>query len=81
MKTKLTLYLEKSVIEGLKEHASGLGMSLSKFIEKEYKSLSAKSEVKEPVPEYFEKMKFKDKKTKEMDWKEARYEYLRKKHG
>ena len=81
MKTKLTLYLEKSVIEGLKEHAKGLGLSLSKFIEKEYKSLSQKSEVVEPVPEYFKKMKFKDDAMKDLDWKEERYQFLKKKHG
>ena len=81
MKTKLTLYLEKSVIEGLKEHARGLGLSLSKFIEKEYTSLSKKSIVEEQVPEYFKKMKFKERLPDDYDWKKDRDAYLIKKYG
>jgi len=81
MKTKLTLYLEKSVIEGLKEHARKLGLSLSKFIESEYKSISQKSKVEEPIPEYFKKMKFEDDIPSDVDWKKERDDYLKEKHG
>lgn len=80
MKTKLTLYLEKSVIEGLKEHARKLGVSLSQFIEKEYKSFS-QTKVEEPVPEYFKKMQFEDDNPTDSDWKNERADYLSEKHG
>ena len=80
MKTKLTLYLEKSVIAGLKEHARTLGISLSQFIEKEYKSLS-RSKVDEPVPEYIKKMQFDEDIPSEMDWKKDRGDYLEDKYG
>ena len=77
MKTKLTLYLEKSVIDGLKDHARSRGLSLSKFIEKEYAYLSQKPEVKEPVPE----MKSGEDIGQDLEWKEERYQYLKNKHG
>ncbi len=80
MKTKLTLYLEKSVIEGLKEHAKSLGISLSKFIEREYKSLS-QLKVDEPIPEYFKKMQFDEDFPQDPDWKKERGDYLENKHG
>ncbi len=80
MKTKLTLYLDKSVIEGLKEHARRLGVSLSQFIEREYKSLS-QTKVEEPIPEYFKKMQFEDDNPSDPDWKKERADYLSKKHG
>ena len=81
MKTKLTLYLEKSGIEGLKEHARRLGLSLSQFIEREYNSLSQKSKLEEPIPEYFKKMQFEEKLPENYDWKKDRDEYLKKKYG
>lgn len=80
MKTKLTLYLEKSVIEGLKEHARTLGISLSQFIEREYKSLLP-SKVDEPIPEYFKKMQFEEDFPTEPDWKKERGDYLEGKYG
>ncbi len=81
MKTKLTLYIEKSVIEGLKDHAKRLGISLSQFIEREYNSFSKTSRVEEPIPEYFKKMQFEEKIPKDMDWKKERGDYLDKKYG
>jgi|GEM_PF-6082595 len=80
MKTKLTLYLEKAVIEGLKAHAKQLGISLSQYIQREYKELS-QSKVEEPLPKYFKKMQFDDNIHSEVDWKKERAEYLDKKHG
>jgi hypothetical protein len=81
MKTKLTLYLEKSVIEGLKEHAGRLGVSLSQFIEREYKSLS-QAKVEESIPEYFKKIQFEDNnRSEDTDWKKERADYLSEKHG
>ena len=80
MKTKLTLYLEKSVIEGLKEHAGRLGVSLSQFIEREYKSLS-QAKVDEPIPEYIKKMQFESDDPSDPDWKKERADYLSEKHG
>ena len=80
MKTKLTLYLEETIIEGLKEHARRMGLSLSKFIEREYKSLS-QIKVEEPIPKYFKKMQFDDDVPLDRDWKKERGEYLKKKHG
>ena len=80
MKTKLTLYLEKSVIEGLKEHARKLGVSLSQFIEAEYKAMS-QTKVEEPIPSYFNKMQFDDNKPSDPDWKKERADYLSEKHG
>jgi len=53
MKTKLTLYLEKSLIEALKRHAKNMGLSLSQFIEKEYGNLVRSPQFKEPLPPYF----------------------------
>jgi len=81
MKTKLTLYLEKSVIQGLKDHARTLGMSLSQYIEKEYKSLSQNSIVEEPVPGYFKEMQFDDDIIQDTDWKKERGDYLDEKYG
>ena len=81
MKTKLTLYLEKSVIEGLKEHARKLGISLSQYIEREYNTLSQKSRVEEPKPDYFKNIKFKDSTPAETDWKKERGDYLDEKYG
>ena len=81
MKTKLTLYLEKSVIEGLKHHARMVGMSLSQYIEKEYTSLSQKSTVEEPIPDYFKKMQFEEDIIEGVDWKKERGDYLDEKYG
>ena len=81
MKTKLTLYLERSVIEGLKEHARKLGISLSQYIEKEYNSLSKESKVEEQIPRYFKEMRFKDDIPSETDWKKERGDYLDEKYG
>jgi hypothetical protein len=80
MKTKLTLYLEKSVIEGLKEHARIMGVSLSQFIEREYKSLT-ETKAEEQIPEYFNKMQFEDNHPSDSDWKKERADYLSEKHG
>lgn len=80
MKTKLTLYLDKSVIEGLKEHARRLGVSLSQFIEREYKLLST-NKVEDSIPEYFKKMRFDDDVPSDPDWKKERGDYLEEKHG
>ena len=80
MKTKLTLYLEKSVIEGMKEHARRMGVSLSQFIEREYKTLS-QTKVEEPIPKYFKKMQFEDDIPSATDWKKERGDYLEEKHG
>ena len=81
MKTKLTLYLEKTVIEGLKEHARKLGLSLSQYIEKEYRFISKKSKVEEPLPKYLKKMQFDDDIPSDREWKEERGDYLDEKHG
>jgi len=80
MKTKLTLYLEKSIIEGLKSHARKLGISLSQFISQEYIS-SSKASAEEPVPEYFKKMRFKEDTSTEQDWKKDKGDYLEEKYG
>ena len=80
MKTKLTLYLEKSLIEALKRHAKNVGLSLSQFIEKEYGNLVRSPQFKEPLPPYFSKMKFGEKLPRDYEWKKDRGEYLRKKH-
>ena len=81
MKTKLTLYLDKSVIEALKLHARNVGLSLSQFIEREYANLVHSPPVQEPSPPYFSKMKFEDKLPKDYEWKKDREKYLRKRHG
>ncbi|WP_281336565.1 DUF6364 family protein [Flavobacterium eburneipallidum] len=43
MNTKLTLSLEKTVIEDAKAYAKGTGRSLSEMVENYFKSLVAKS--------------------------------------
>jgi hypothetical protein len=44
MNTKLTLSLEKTVIENAKIYAKGTGRSLSEMVENYFKSLVAKSD-------------------------------------
>jgi len=81
MKTKLTLYLEKSMIELLKQHAKSLGLSLSQFIEKEFSFLKEANSVNEPLPDYFKKMQFKERTQPNQDWKKDRGDYLEEKYG
>ncbi len=78
MKTKLTLYLEKSMIELLKQHAKSLGLSLSQFIEKEFSFLKEANSVNEPLPDYLKRLQYDN---SESDYKKDRLEYLEKKHG
>ena len=52
MNTKLTLSLEKEVIEQAKIYAKGTGRSLSEMVENYFKSLVVKSAKKNDTDEY-----------------------------
>lgn len=52
MKTKLTLSLEKEVIEQAKLYAKGTGRSLSEMVENYFKRLIEKQSNKNPKDEY-----------------------------
>ena len=87
MNTKLTLSLEKEVIEQAKIYAKGTGRSLSEMVENYFKSLVAKSNKKDNKDEYAEI----DPKVKKLigritlpedfDIKKAKEEYYKEKYG
>lgn len=87
MNTKLTLSLEKEVIEQAKIYAKGTGRSLSEMVESYFKSLSSpkrKSEDQDPykdVDPSIRKLIGRIKLPDDFDVKKARDEYYKEKYG
>lgn len=87
MNTKLTLTLEKDVIEKAKEYAAKQGQSLSSLVENYFKHLTIKDENLEkkqmkPLPESF--LRFEGilkKEGEEFDYKEELTKALMEKYG
>jgi hypothetical protein len=86
MNTKLTLTLEKDVIEKAKEYASKQGQSLSSLVENYFKHLTFDSEKKEneglkPLPESFKRLEGILKYDKDFDYTEELTKALIEKYG
>lgn len=83
MNTKLTLSLDKEVIEQAKAYAKERGMSLSKFVENFLKATSSQSSTRKKVPMtpiVASLIGTLPNKTDE-EYKQEIIEYLHKKHG
>lgn len=90
MDAKLTLKLDKEIIELAKQYAKDQGVSLSKYIEdflrRRVKPVSYELDEEGLLPEVRELMEhFKDGKKvelpKDFDWKKAKADYLIEKYG
>ena len=87
MKTKLTLSLEKEVIEQAKIYAKGTGRSLSEMVENYFKSLVEKSNKKNNKEEYndihpsIKKLIGRITLPEDFDIKKAREEHYKEKYG
>ena len=80
MNTKLTLSLEKEVIEKAKIYAKGTGRSLSEMVENYFKSLVVKPEEKDIHPKV-KKLIGRITLPEDFDIKKAREEYYKEKYG
>ena len=87
MNTKLTLSLEKEVIEQAKIYAKGTGRSLSEMVENYFKSLVEKSKSKNNKEEYddihpsIKKLIGRITLPEDFDIKKAREEHYKEKYG
>lgn len=87
MNTKLTLSLEKEVIEQAKIYAKGTGRSLSEMVENYFKSLVEKSNKKDTKNEYHDihpsvkKLIGRITLPEDFDIKKAKEEYYKEKYG
>lgn len=87
MNTKLTLSLEKEVIEQAKIYAKGTGRSLSEMVENYFKSLVEKSNKKNNKEEYndihpsIKKLIGRITLPEDFDIKKAREEHYKEKYG
>lgn len=84
MNTKLTLSLEKSVIEDAKIYAKGTGRSLSEMVENYFKSLVAKSNednIENEIDPSLQKLVGIIELPPDFDIKKARDEHYKEKYG
>lgn len=81
MNTKLTLNLNKSIIENAKDYAKENGVSLSKLIENYLSSLTKKESKKANVSPLVESLTGIIPSNSEDETSEDYYEYLRKKYS
>ncbi len=85
MNTKLTLSLEKEVIEKAKIYAKGTGRSLSEMVENYFKSLTTKSDNKnnnhDEVHPSVQKLIGRIKLPEDFDLKKAKAEHYKEKYG
>lgn len=83
MSTKLTLTLEKEVIERAKKYASGQDRSLSELVENYFKILTSKpeQETEEPISPRVRKLRGILKVDKTFDYKRVLEEELMKKYN
>jgi hypothetical protein len=81
MTTKLTLSINEKTVQRAKLISRKKGKSISKMVEEYLNSLSEKEEQKESTMDKIHKI-VKGKITNpNVDWKEARYQHLKKKYG
>lgn len=87
MNTKLTLTIEKDVIEKAKEYAARQGQSLSSLVENYFKHITfdkkdePKKKERKPLPESFLKLEGCLKHEGEFDYKEELTKALEEKYG
>jgi hypothetical protein len=80
MNTKLTLSLDKGVIENAKKWGRQRGQSLSKIVEEHFQNLNTKENKPISVIRKLSGI-LKDKIPADVDWKVEKGKYLKKKYG
>jgi Family of unknown function (DUF6364) len=81
MNTKLTLSLEKTVIEDAKSYAKKTGRSLSELVETYFKNLTEKSEIADDIHPKVKKLIGIVKLPDDFDEEKVKEEYYREKYG
>jgi hypothetical protein len=81
MNTKLTLSLEKSVIEKAKLYAKETGRSLSDIVEKYFENLTKASDNNEDIHPKVKKLIGRIKLPDDFDIEKAKEEYFKEKYG
>ena len=81
MNTKLTLSLEKEVIEKAKIYAKGTGRSLSEMVENYFKNIISKPEEEENIHPKIKKLIGRIKLPPDFDEKKAKEDYFKEKYG
>jgi hypothetical protein len=81
MNTKLTLSLEKTVIEDAKSYAKKTGRSLSELVESYFKNLTEKSEKEDEIHPKIKKLIGIITLPDDFDENKARDEYYKEKYG
>ncbi len=81
MNTKLTLSLEKTVIEDAKSYAKKTGRSLSELVESYFKNLTEKSEIADDVHPKVKKLIGRITLPPDFDEEKVKEEHHREKYG
>lgn len=81
MNTKLTLSLEKTVIENAKSYAKKTGRSLSELVESYFKNLTEKSELPDDIHPKVKKLIGIVKLPPDFDEEKVKEEHFREKYG
>ena len=81
MNTKLTLSLEKRVIENAKSYAKKTGRSLSELVENYFKNLTEKSEIPEDIHPKVKKLIGRITLPPDFDEEKAKEEHYKEKYG
>ena len=81
MNTKLTLSLEKTVIEDAKSYAKKTGRSLSELVENYFKNLTDKSEVGDDIHPKVKKLIGRITLPPDFDEEKVKEEHYREKYG
>jgi len=81
MNTKLTLSLEKTVIEEAKSYAKKTGRSLSELVENYFKSLTEKSEIPDDIHPKVKKLIGRITLPPDFDEEKVKEEHYREKYG
>jgi Family of unknown function (DUF6364) len=81
MNTKLTLSLEKTVIEEAKSYAKKTGRSLSELVESYFKNLTEKSEIPDDIHPKVKKLIGRITLPPDFDEEKVKEEYHKEKYG
>ena len=81
MNTKLTLSLEKNVIEDAKSYAKKTGRSLSELVESYFKNLTEKSEIPNDIHPNVKKLIGRITLPSDFDQEKVKEEYYKDKYG
>lgn len=81
MNTKLTLSLEKTVIEDAKSYAKKTGRSLSELVESYFKNLTEKSEIADDIHPKVKKLIGRITLPPDFDEEKIKEEHYREKYG